>query len=304
MKFSRRNLIKSAATLPLVAVLPSISFASPMKSENLKGIKLSLNAYSFNEWLRSGKIDLLELIDYCVEVGFDALDPTGYYFPEYPEAPTDSFLYEFKRKAYLNGVEISGSGVRNDFTNQDPSVRKEGVTLVKRWIDVCVKMGCPLLRVFAGKELEKSRSRKITDGLLIGHLKEVSDYASKKGILLALQNHNEYIKTAEQAITILNAVGSPWLGLHLDIGSFQEKEAYSEIEKAIPYAFTWQIKEEVYENGKKVKTDLERILQIINKHGYRGYLPLETLGKGDPAEKVKKLIEEMRLAMEKLRDRK
>jgi hypothetical protein len=32
-------------------------------------------------------------------VGFDAVDPTGYYFPGYPEAPPDVLLNDFKRLA-------------------------------------------------------------------------------------------------------------------------------------------------------------------------------------------------------------
>jgi hypothetical protein len=43
--------------------------------------KLSLNVYSFNNPLREGKIDLFDVLDFCAEYNFDAIDPTGYYFP-------------------------------------------------------------------------------------------------------------------------------------------------------------------------------------------------------------------------------
>ena len=39
-------------------------------------------------------------------------------------------------------------------------------------------------------------------------------------------------------------------------------------------------------DGKSEKTDLVRLLKIIKESGYRGYIPIETLGAGDPVSKV------------------
>ena len=59
---------------------------------------------------------LERLIDFCAEQRLDALDATGYYFAGYPNVPTDETIYRLRRKAYLNGVAISFTGVKNDFT--------------------------------------------------------------------------------------------------------------------------------------------------------------------------------------------
>ena len=48
----------------------------------------------------------------------------------------------------------------------------------------------------------------------------------------------------------------------------------------------------------KEKTDLKKIIGILRQCGYRGYLPLETLGKGDPRIKVPRFLEEVRSALE------
>ena len=55
--------------------------------------------------------------------GVDALDPTGYYFPGYPKVPADDYIYNLKRTAFVNGVAISGTGVRNDFAVADAAAR-------------------------------------------------------------------------------------------------------------------------------------------------------------------------------------
>ena len=31
---------------------------------------------------------LFDLLDFCAEQNFDAIDPTGYFFPGYPKPPT------------------------------------------------------------------------------------------------------------------------------------------------------------------------------------------------------------------------
>jgi hypothetical protein len=96
--------------------------------------KTSLNAYSFSKPLLSGEMNLDQLIEFCALNQIDAVDLTAYYFPGYPEVPSDEYLYHIKQKAFLMGVEISGTGVRNDFTEQDPAKLKASVDLVKKWI--------------------------------------------------------------------------------------------------------------------------------------------------------------------------
>ncbi|HXK06228.1 MAG TPA: TIM barrel protein, partial [Verrucomicrobiae bacterium] len=116
-------------------------------------------------------------------------------------------------------------------------------------------------------------------------------HAARFGVILGLQNHNDFIKTAAQAIRIIDAVDSPWFGSILDIGSLRTNEVYGEIEKLVPYAVSWQLKEEVA-NG--VRTDLRKVKAIIDRAGYRGFLPIETLGQGDPKVKVAEFVSQVR----------
>jgi len=41
-------------------------------------------------------------------------------------------------------------------------------------------------------------------------------------------------------------------------------------------------------------------MKIIQEKGYRGYIPLETLGEGDPKVKVPKFLKEISEAMKKI----
>ena len=260
-------------------------------------LKTSLNSYSFSKPLLSGEMNLDQLIEFCALNQIDAVDLTAYYFPGYPEVPSDEYLYHIKQKAFLLGVEISGTGVRNDFTEQDPAKLKASVDLVKKWIIAAEKMGAPVIRVFSGAADLKGLSRAEAVDQVVRMMNECVAFGKTHGVVVAIQNHNDFIKTADQAIEIIQRVNSEWCGLILDIGSYQTGDPYKEIAQSIPFAVNWQLKENLYVNGIEQKTDLNKLMTIIQASGYRGYLPLETLGEGDPKIRVPLFLKEIRTAL-------
>lgn len=284
----RRVLLKSLAALPLATLA-----GSPMAAVDEKfghHFKLSLNVYSFNSLLRKGTVDLFDLLEFCASHGFDAIDPTGYYFPGYPAVPPDEYINKFKKKAFFLGLDISGTGVRNDFVNPDPDRRAVDIELIKHWIEVAAKLGSPNLRVFAGKSTHEGYSREQVFEWMARDIGACCEYGKEHGVVIALQNHNEFLKTAADVDELFERVNSEWLGLNLDIGSYRAGDPYAEIERNVKRAVTWQIKENVWIDGVQTPTDLERLAGIIRRSGYRGYLPLETLGQGDPYVKVPALV--------------
>lgn len=303
---SRRNFMKSMLALPFVASIPfAASGISPLNSGSNSvsekyghKFKLSLNVYSFNQLLRDGKIDLDDVLDFCAEYNFDAIDPTGYYFPGYPKVPTDKYINEFKRKAFHLGLDISGTGVRNDFANPDSSSRKADIEMIKEWIVATAQLGIPYLRVFAGNHTHEGYSRDQVFEWMAKDFQDCCEFGEKHGVIIGLQNHNGFLKTAGDVDKIFQMVDSEWFGLNLDIGSYRQKDPYAEIEQNIKYAVTWQFKEYVWIDGKETPTDYVKLLQIVKKAGYRGYLPLETLGPGDPYQKVPVLLDKVKNALQ------
>jgi sugar phosphate isomerase/epimerase len=222
------------------------------------------------------------MMDFCAEHGFEGLDLTAYYLPGYPAVPSDDYLFKLKRKCHQIGLELSGTGCRNDFVFADKSARDREIQLVKNWVDATAKLGAPVLRVFAGKSDLPGYSWQEISNWVVESLKECTEYASKKGVIIGIQNHHDFIKTADQVIDIIQRVNSPWCGLILDVGSFRDKEVYSEIKKAIPYAINWQLKETVFSGKTEIPIDLKKTFEIIKESNYRGYIPIETLRKDDP----------------------
>ena len=282
----------SALTSPLVAK-SAMSNAEMVRNDG-PFIKYSLNAYSFNTPLRAGELTLFDVIDFCALNNISGLDATGYYFPGYPQQPPDRFIYDLKRKAFLNGITIHGTGIKNDFAVQDEKSRKNDVQMVKNWINVGEKLGASVIRIFSGKTRPEGCSFDQVLEWMVPDIQECAAYGKSHGVMVGLQNHNDFLKTASETIRLVEAVDSDWFGVVLDIGSLRQKDPYQEIAMLLPYAVSWQLKETVWYGANQVPTDMAKIAEIINKSSYRGFLPLETLGSGDPKIKIKKLLKETR----------
>src|SRR5882762_10422986 len=121
---NRRTFLSSLIGLP-VLVATGLRSSEPDLAFNPKRLKASLNAFSFNVPLTSGSMSLEDMLTFCSETGFDGVDITGYYFKGYPLVPSDDQLFQVKRKAFELGLEISGTGVRNDFTLADKTKRQQ-----------------------------------------------------------------------------------------------------------------------------------------------------------------------------------
>jgi len=238
-----------------------------------------------------------DALDFCSVAGFEGIDITGYYFKGYPQPPADEYLFEIKRKAFGLGIGISGTGVRNDFTISDKGKRELEVKLVKNWIEVAAKLGAPVIRIFAGNQKNEGVPREQVTEWMLKDIQTCVDYGRQHGVVIGLQNHNDFIQTAGQAIEMIRTIDSGWLGLILDTGSFRVLDPYEEIAKAVKHTVNWQIKEKVFINGVEADTDMDKLLGIIRSSGYKGYLPIETLGQGDPKTKVLTLLAKLQKSM-------
>ncbi len=184
-------------------------------------------------------------------------------------------------------MDICGTGVRNDFSIPDPELREKEKDHVKEWIIVAKKLGAPSLRIFTGKEVPEGYSWEQAAEWIADDIRECAEFGEKHGVMLKIQNHHDFVKTAEEVSTLLEMINSDWTGLMLDVGSFRTNDPYRDIERTIKYAVSWQLKENVYINNEKTAIDLHKLKNIIESSDYKGYIPIETLGEGDPTVKVR-----------------
>jgi sugar phosphate isomerase/epimerase len=327
-RFNRRSFLKGASFLPLGAAGIGLGTASALALEPIKraggsALKVSCNAYSFGKLLndqlqgRGEGLSLFDLLEFCAKENFDGIDPTGYYLPGYekngPGVPTDKYIFELKRRAFDLGLGISGTGVGNNFTVSDRAARAKDVQRIKNWAEVAGKLGAPVLRVFADTQMRAQTWQTVSNGAtrdqveewIAADIRECADHAGKFGVIIGVQNHGDFIKTADNLISLLKRIDSPWCGAIVDTGYFKAADPYEEMAKAAPYAVNWQIKQSPLgvESEEASPTDLPRLLRVVRASGYRGYLPIETLsprggtGNYDPFKVVPKFLAQLREAI-------
>jgi sugar phosphate isomerase/epimerase len=319
-KQNRRSFLKRASLLPLCAAAGAplnnaVAAFTPIKRVGGAKLKVALNAYSFSKDLndhvkgRGAGMSLFDLLDFCAQHNFDAVDATGYFFPGYPNVPEDSYISEFKRRAFQLGLDICGTGVRNNFTDPDPANRAADVKHIKEWVEVAAKLGAPVLRVFVDTQRRDTAWDQIAKGhtwdqvaaWISANLKECAEHGKKYGVLIGVQNHGDFVKTGEQHIKLLKMVDSEWCGAIVDTGYYMTKDPYADIEIVTPFAVNWQVKESPFGKASAVRTDLKRLVRLIRDGGYRGYIPIETLSVAGrdyvPQELVPKFLKEVQDAI-------
>lgn len=320
---SRRTFLRHAALLPFAAVtfshLSSPAAVTPIKRVGLPSLKPALNAYSFLELLTANAkdattgIDLFGVCEFAAKLDFAAVDLTGYFFPGYPKPPEDSYIARVKKLVHDLGMDISGTGVRNDFATADAAVRAAGVQITKEWIEVAVRLGAPVVRVFAGPQAPfkdwrlaaGNAPRADVEKWMADSLRECAEHGKKHGVFVAVQNHGDFISTGEEHLSLLQRVDHEWCGPLVDTGKYLTEDPYKDIALMAPYAVNWQIKETMQSSMKSPRVDMPKLINIIHQSGYRGYLPIETLSSGrkdyDPRAEVTNLLKQMREAIAALK---
>lgn len=290
---SRRAILKTGALVGVGAALapiPATAESRRSSPDATKNMHLSLAAYSVREALTGGQMDLFGFIDWCAELGVPGAELTSYYFPETFD---DAYLHEVRRHAFMRGVTVSGTAVRNEFCRPPGADREQAIQHVNRWIDYAAEFYAPHIRIFAGNlpdGVDKQTGiRWVADAIL-----ETLEHACKRGVVLGLENHGGITARAEDHLAIVEAVGDhPWFGVNLDTGNYRTN-AYEELAMAAPYAVNVQVKPEIYRNDGSVEpSDLERVRDILVEADYKGWVALE-FESDDPLERIPAYLERMR----------
>lgn len=315
---NRRRFLRLAALSSLGPTAAPAAY-SPIPRAGKARFTPTLNAYSFLEQLNANiadptkGIDLFGVCDFCVKHDIEAVDLTGYFFPGYPKEPSDEYIARIKRYTHDRGISISGTGVKNDFATADKAVRAEGVALTKLWIEVAARLGAPVVRVFAGPQQKNPKdwqsaaggaSRDEVEKWMADALRECAEHGEKLGVIVAVQNHGDFLSTGAEHISLLRRVDHEWCGALVDTGKYFSEDPYADIAMMVPHAVNWQIKETLGSSLKSPPTDFKKLAKIIHDGGWRGFVPIETLAMGrkdyDPAAEVVKVLVAMREAIAEL----
>lgn len=308
MHHSRRSFLRNSIACTVAATtFPDVVHAARIRPK--PRIKLSISSYSY--WhFKKEKFPIEKVIDEAAKLGVEGID----ILHRQMESEDNAYIQKLKKHAFLNGIAFTCLSIHQSFVSPDKEFLAKEIDHTKKCIDLAARMGIPCLRLNSGRwntiksfdELMKNRG---VEPILPGYteddgfkwcidgIQQCLPKAEEYGVLLALENHWGLCSTPEGQLRIKKAIDSPWLGILMDTGNFLENP-YDKLEMIAPYTSFVQAKT-YYGGGEwySLELDYKRIIAILQKVNYQGYISLEFEGKEDTATAVPKSIELLREAM-------
>jgi len=264
-----------------LGALAALSGASQLSGQSAPQchLRAGLVAYSYRKQFTAQSMSYEDLIRKVADWGLDGLDCTVYWFPN----TSDPYLASLRKLAFKNGVQIYNAGVRVRLAQPTVELQQAEVEQIKKWVDVADRLGASHVRVFGGA-IPPEATEQQAIGWAVEVLKRGAEYAGTKGITLGVEDDGGLTTAARPTIEIVKQTGSPWAGINADSGNLRA-DGYSQFDSMLPYATSVHLKVDIATaDGKKEPADWSRLLGMIGKAGYKGFVGLEYEGDNAEAE--------------------
>ncbi|TPN82274.1 sugar phosphate isomerase/epimerase family protein [Aquimarina algicola] len=270
----------------------------PVKTESEPFFKLSLAQWSLHKAIQSGELHPVDFAQKASELGFSGLEYVSQLYTDDlkkqndPEKALQQLLDTLLAKSKQYNVEnliimVDGEG---DLAVLDEKERNQTIENHKKWVDAAQFLGCHSIRVnlFGTNDPEKWVDV-ATDGL-----SKLSEYAATKNINVIVENHGYLSSNGKLLAEVMQKVGKSNCGTLPDFGNFclereggkrwganctKEYPKYQGIEEMMPFAKAVSAKSYDFdESGNETTIDYQKMLQIIKKADYKGYIGVEYEG--------------------------
>jgi len=262
--------------------------------------KISLAEWSLHRTLNGKMLDNLEFpVKAKRDFGITAVEYVSSFFSDFVEDP--KYLAELKRITVYHAVTnvlimVDGEGDLGAPTHEERMKTAENHI---KWVDAAQTLGCHSIRVNAGGPgTPEEHAANVVLGLRL-----LCGYAQTKGINILVENHGGHSSDGAWLSNVIKTVQMPNIGTLPDFGNFrisadQEYDRYKGIEELMPFAKGVSGKSYDFDkNGNETTIDFARMIQIVKKSGYRGYIDVEYEGDNYSEEEgimlTKKLLERL-----------
>jgi sugar phosphate isomerase/epimerase len=185
-------------------------------------------------------------------------------------------------------IMIDGEGHLGD---PDATKRNEAVLNHHKWVDAAAFLGCHSIRVNAHGE----GSSDVVANAAIDGLSKLAGYAASKNINVIVENHGGYSSNGKWLADVMSKINKPNCGTLPDFGNFclktekdaqgatkcvEEYDRYKGVEELMPYAKAVSAKSfDFGELGFETTIDYPRMMDIVKKANYSGFIGVEYEGK-------------------------
>jgi len=206
-----------------------------------------------------------------------------------------AYLHGFRQALDKLNVKIVDLALSaQSFYDADVSARKQAIAFAKQWVDAAVQLAAPSIR----PHIQRASNSPPNVQRAAETLREVTDYASERNVLVILENDDLVSEDAFFLIKVIEAVNNPYLRALPDFAnSMLAGDAefnYRSLQAMFQHAYhVCHIKDgESNDEGKEFRIDLKRAFDILKSSRYRGYCSIEFDAPGDPYAPTAKLIEQ------------
>ncbi len=179
-------------------------------------MKISNYSLNYSELLSSGRMDILQFLMLCRELG---LEGASLHLANL--ASTEPDYLKQVRRAYLDhGLSVAMFAVTTNF-GRPKEQHEEEMRKARVAIGVAALLGAPLLRVFAGSPPAEGERQNAFDRA-VAAVRQVCDEAAQAAVTVGLQNHNHgaLVRTGDEVLRFMQKVAHPNLAFVLDTGQF------------------------------------------------------------------------------------
>lgn len=256
-------------------------------------IKISLAEWSLHKKLTKGEITNLEFPGIAkTQFNLDAVEFVNLFFKN--KAEDTLYLQKLKDECLKHEVTpvlimVDDEGNLGD-TNQ--TKRSEAVKNHTKWIKAANFLGCKHVRVNAsGTGNPDSVLTEVAKSL-----KELCVIAHEYNIDIIIENHWGNSSNGKWMVDLVKAVNMPNCGTLPDFGNFDTYDRYQGVDEMMEYAKDVSAKSYHFDsNGSETTIDYEKMIAIIKKHNYKGYIGIEfegdSISEEEGIKKTLKLLE-------------
>tara|TARA_E500000331_G_C17253763_1_gene712275 strand:+ start:1055 stop:1975 length:921 start_codon:yes stop_codon:yes gene_type:complete len=301
----RRNFLSVTLTAGIAtSVLPSTNF---IKFNSIQNLKISLAQWSLNKSIKTGKLPILDFAKKARSFGIEGIEfVSGLYTRDtdiLERMSMNSLAKELIKRSDDYGIDnvlfmIDNQG---DLASSNKNERLQAIDNHKKWIDLSAEIGCKTMRVNLNGEKDLNKWTKNS----VKSLTALNKY--NENINVVVENHGGLSSSGKYLSNVMSKVKLENCGTLPDFGNFcmngspwgnctQMYDRYLGTEELMPYAHAVSAKSYDFDDqGNETSIDYKRMMDIVKKSGYQGYVGIEyegnRLGEDDGIIATKKLLQ-------------
>lgn len=300
-RLPRRGFLKNSAALAAGSALAALSGRSSAAEGRAVPFQISLAEWSLHRALKGGQLDNLDFAKTAKQdYGIEAIEFVNQFFKD--KAKDKPYLAELKKRADDLGVRMLLIMCDGEGNLGDANLRKrmQAVENHYQWVEAAKYLGCHSIRVNAASSGSyDDQLFRAADGL-----RALTEFADPFDMNVIVENHGGLSSNGQWLAAAIRRVDHQRCGTLPDFGNFKlsedsEYDRYVGVAELMPLAKAVSAKShEFNDKGDEVQTDYRRMMRIVLRAGYHGYVGIEYEGsKHSEPEGIlltKKLLERVR----------